>query len=463
MITAQEIVGDTKKMANIIFDFLTESFLFSDSGLSTAFSGYSDVELLQELKKYYDYIGEHKEDIIVEFSNDKFTNVCIESAEICPSFELLKQIAMYVDCVIVQDPLYEYIENIEKSEVANVLININQEKISRDSLAKKIKYMKDCTPMVASRYIKFYPLSFIKDGGKIPIFYDDNNFRNMIPDDIYNFFYSNVDVRNVVLENGTARVYLERPLEIGDCIAVRFGNDTAERPGVFTYKGITHIPEKDTEKGLCVRIDTPQKIDEREFRYWVENTINRSAINRLIYLNEEIDKSNKLGCTLLTTSDFNRQLLDVTTKQNSLRDELLKLSLNLSLPVFENASIIELMNIRDNYAESCKNFRVALNKRLLSVRSLTDEQAIQKAIEDIRYEFTEVQVHDIEKEHRKILKSFGIDAMLLSASLISSFFVGNLSFPSAALSAAKLAGDYKKYSNDIVENNAYLFWKLSRN
>lgn len=65
-------------------------------------------------------------------------------------------------------------------------------------------------------------------------------------------------------------------------------------------------------------------------------------------------------------------------------------------------------------------------------------------------------------EYRKILRSLAVSGIVLTGSLVTSFFTGGLTLIGAAGALAKGGVDYIKYLNDFKENNSYFLWKLSK-
>lgn len=109
-------------MSHINFDFLTESFLFG-SGIEDKFNMVSDSELERELNRYREYVisnmGEIRREVIYD---SKKIAVTIESFSERPGEELLKQLALYVDVVIISDPLFELTEKKSNSTKAMAIV-----------------------------------------------------------------------------------------------------------------------------------------------------------------------------------------------------------------------------------------------------------------------------------------------------------------------------------------------------
>ena len=169
-----------------------------------------------------------------------------------------------------------------------------------------------------------------------------------------------------------------------------------------------------------------------------------------------------LACMYMTKSQFTSDLLSQTIAKSNVDSELANLSLNLELPILNEMSVKDLMSIRTQSGEAFYNFRTELNSKLLNLRGLSDKDELQRELENISYEMNNLQVNEVKKEYRKIVKSFGVDTAILTGSLVTSFFTGGLTLIGAAGALAKGGMDYVKYLNEVKENNGYFLWKLNR-
>ena len=129
-------------MAHINYNFLTESFLFNDTGIQDGFKDYSDKQIKSELDKYRNYILSNMDSIRNEIILDKrMIKVTIESFDNRPSEEYLKQLVLYIDCVLIADPLFELTE--EKSDAYEVISEYMGKKkhkdIDRSALCEALK------------------------------------------------------------------------------------------------------------------------------------------------------------------------------------------------------------------------------------------------------------------------------------------------------------------------------------
>lgn len=451
-------------MANTAFDFLTESFLFNDRYIRDGFKTVSEMELQGELQKYREHIQKNYTDIVQEMHNENELNVSIEAAGELPDEQLLKQLALYMDKVVIDDPIFDFTQlkagiHVPMSKLMGV--NPNDE-IDRRRLAYRAKYMKWSTPLVATQFVKYVPISLIHEPPKeLPILYSGNNFSSELSKELYNFFYEKAIVSNVIRENGSMSYREGETLEMGTTIAINFDREHIRKGRIYQFvkSKYRNFDEKSGRFEMIQYI--PDTISERDFKFWVQNSINRAAIGEFRATLNEAILARKLQCMYMAKSQFTYELLTQIMTKQSVDSDLANLSMNLELPVANGISIGDLLSIRHDNGEAFHNFRTELNSKLLEMRGLTDKIELQMAIENISYELNQTQVNEVKKEYRKILRSFGVDVAVLTGSLVTSFFTGGLTLIGAAGAIAKGSTDYIKYLNEVKENNGYFLWKLN--
>lgn len=452
-------------MANTAFDFLIESFLFDERYIEDNFRRVSEQELSSELQKYREHIQENYIDVVDEIQNKSDLNVTIESAGELPNEQLLKQLALYMDRVVISDPIFEFAQtksdmHIPMSKLMDVNPNIE---VDRVRLARKAKYMKRTTPLVATQFVKYAPISLIHEPPKeLPILYSSDNFSSELSEDLYTFFYKNAKVSNVIIKDGIMSYKENDKLSLGTTIAIDFDSEHIRKGHIYQFMAskIHNLDEKTGRFEIMQYI--PDSISHNDFENWVTNSINRAAITEFRTTLNEAILAKKLKCMYMAKSQFTSDLLSQTIAKSSVNSDLANLSMKLDLPILNEISLEDLVSIRTDSGEAFYNFRTELNSKLLSLRGLTDKEELQRKIENISYEMNQIQVHQVRKEYRKIVKSLGVDAVVLTGSLVTSFFTGGLTLIGAAGALAKGGADYIKYLNGVKENNGYFLWKLNR-
>lgn len=251
-------------------------------------------------------------------------------------------------------------------------------------------------------------------------------------------------------------------LSLGTTIAIDFDREHIRKGRIYQFM-TSKIRNFDEKTGRCEIMQyIPDSISHKEFENWVINSINRAAIAEFRTTLNEAILAKKLKCMYMAKSQFTSELLSKTIAKSSVNSDLANLSMKFELPVLNEISLEDLVNIRTDSGEAFYNFRTELNSKLLNIRGVTNKDELQREIENISYEMNQIQVDEVKKEYRKIMKSFGVDATMFTGSLVTSFFTGGLTLIGAAGALAKGGVDYIKYLNEVKENNGYFLWKLNR-
>lgn len=340
-------------MANTAFDFLADSFLFDDRYIEENYKAQTEKELVSELTRYREHIRNHFDEIISEVQSDTELNVSIETLDSLPDEQLLKQLAMYLDKVVISDPIFEISLDIDNTQLDfGELLNLKRE----------------------------------------------NRFQ-----------------------------------------------DFDEKTMHFSMK-----------------MYVPDTISESEFRVWVNKSINQAAIGEFERTFNEVMFAEKMKCMYLAKTSFTAELLQQSIAKKNIETDLANLSMKLELPFIHNIALPDLISIRYDNGESFHNFRNTLNSKLLELRDIDDKDVLAAKLENISYELSTINVAEVNKEYRKILRSLGTDAVLLTGSLLTNYFIGGLTLIGAAGAIVKGSADYIKYLNEVKENNGYFIWKLSK-
>ncbi len=452
-------------MANTAFDFLTNSFLFDEKYIDNEYRSMSEKELIFELNQYHDHIEQNFDKIIIEVQNNKEMNVSLEAINDLPDEQLLKQLALYLDKVIISDPIFEIALQCDNSQMLiGKLMNIDMKKeIDRRGLANAVKYMKWSTPLVVIQFIKYVPIALLHEAPKeLPILYSKDGFSTELSKELYHFFYDKVKVSNVNIADGKMRYCPGEKLKLGTTIAINFDDEHIRQGHIYQFMEIKtkNFDEKTGRFEMLQYI--PDTISESSFRSWVNQSINQAAIREFKKTFNEVMFAEKMKCMFLANTQFTADLLQKSIAKKSVETDLVNLSMRLELPVVNNMSLHDLVSIRYDDGEAFHNFRNALNSKLIDLRGINDKDILSNELERISYEINTTNVEEIKKEYRKIVRTLGVDAVLLTGSLVTSYFTGGLTMIGAAGAIAKGSADYVKYLNEVKENNGYFIWKLNK-
>lgn len=452
-------------MANTGLLYLRESLLFSDTDMNDYYSAYNDKQLRYELKQYRKYVLERLDDIQNEIlhTHDKL-NISIEMFKELPTEDIYKQLILYMDQVVIPDPLFEQTE--EMSDVSNIVGQYlgmsSSDSLDRKKIVDAIRYIKGISLMIVAGFIVMYPVSFIHEAPKkLSIKYSPTAFSEVIPEDILEYYHSIAKVYNAEQGDDGLRIFPEKKLTLGTSIGIEFPDNMNSNLYMYHYM-LQEILSLDKETGrVQTRMYSPETIDKNTFIYWVNQSVNQAANRHFGEKYMELVLARKCGCMYLSRSPLTAKVLQMGIEKTSKEAELTTMALQLELPVMNQISLEDVLEIRNNYGEAFHNFRNELNAKLVALDAINDQDTFRSELDRISYELSNVQVKEVEKEYRKIRRTLKLDAWAISASLIASYATGGLTAVGAAGAFVKGVSDIGKYYTDVSEHNGLFLWKLN--
>ena len=461
-------------MSHINYNFLTESFLFG-GGVENNYKDHSDSQILNELGSYREFVLSHLDSIRTEISEIKQKiAVTVESFGNRPDEDTLKQLVLYMDCILIEDPLFSMTET--KSNSSKVMTQYlgmtEKEEFDRNALVDAVRYMKDNTRLIVCNFIKFIPISLLHEAPKeIPIVYDENGFRKSLPKHISEYLIKKLDVRNIVQRDGYLTVQFKQKLQKGTGIYLFFP-DSQDRSGeIVFYQKMEKIKVDENSNHFLARFYIPDHISQHEFDIWLDQSKHRAALQFFNETLKEYSLAASFGCMYLTKSLLRSDLLSMMWDRNSVTAEVANLSMGLNLPVLQNIGIADIIEIREKYGESFKNFRTDLGKELIKLRSVDSTDELKIKLADLSYEINDTNINEIDRELRRIKNSFGVDLAITAASLVTSY-IGSIngSVAGNTLAAAGIAtgafsvlkdtkSSIKDYLN-LKSKPGYFLWKM---
>ena len=458
--------GQVKNMSKKCLDFLYSSFLYRMDLCESQYSNYSDNELFEEITRYREYVIAHFCDLQSEISkeNEKL-NICIESFKKLPPEDLFKQLVLYMDQVVIPDPLFSQSEiTTPTAEAFGRLLGLNGHTgVDRGDICKAINYIRQISPLIEAGFVVMMPISLMHEAPRdIPITYSPTAFSDVIPEEILKFYRSSAHVCNMKREGTRLVLTPSEPLTIGTGIHIGFADDEFSKGFAYQYID-AQVDQYDESTGRAqMKYSIAKSITAPQFSAWVNQSINQAANHHFEDKYNELIFSKKCGCMYLSRSDFTAQVLGMVIEQPSVESKMASLAMNIDLPVVSQLPMPDLLSIRNNYGEAFHNFRNELNSKLLSVDALADPADVKKQLDNISYELNSIQVKEVQKEYRKIIRTLGLDAIALSGTLIASFATGGITAVGAAGAFVKGVSDVAKYFTDVNENNGFFLWKLNK-
>ncbi|GMB02057.1 hypothetical protein [Pelosinus sp. IPA-1] len=453
-------------MAKVLYDFLNDSPLFNDKKIEEKFSGVSNKDLEKEINAYREYSLKKASNLLSEIKNSKQKiSATMEGFNsFIPDEQTLKQFALYMDSVVINDPLFKMTHRDSQfSKTMNQYLGYDgKDEIDKIKLVKAVSYMKKLTPMIAGNFVKFFPMSYIHEPPQqLPIHMSDNHFSDILPEELLQWFRKRSTVVSLKKSDDGWRIL--KKLYISRSICVQFEGDNSKNANIYQlFESDFKDIDKKTGK-FQMTSQLPDELPEANyFNGWVYQSVNKSAKAKYDQIILELYYSNMMGNSYFTRSPFVADLLNFSFgKTKSLEMDIANLGLSLDLPTIQNVSMEKLMYIRENEGEAFNNFRIELEKQLREVRLINNEEQLKLKLENIAHEFEEVQINEIRKKMKHFKRSIFSEVFLGLGTLYTSVHF-NIPWLLTSLFGIGWAGSrsFNDKINTVNDNPAYFLWKL---
>ncbi len=454
-------------MSKNCLEFLFNSFLFETGLSSCPYNNYSDNQIMLELQKYREYVINNFEEIKNEIhcENEKL-NINIESFGELPTIDIYKQLVLYMDQVVIPDPIFELTEiksNLNDAMGQIIGLPKSEKEINREKIVEAVNYVKCISELIKLDFVVLLPLSLMHETPKeTPITYSPTAFADALPQDILNYYRSIVQVYNLKKSNNGLQVVKNSTLVPSTKILVEFEDNQRNKGAIYSYMDIKVLDCDDKTGKIKMAYRLADSISEDVFKHWVNQSINQTALHHFSDRYKELIFAKKCGCMYLSQSTLTANILNMAIEKPEKKAELATMAMKIDLPVIDSIPITDIIEIRRNYGEAFHNFRNELNSKLLTLDNISNEENLQNKIDNITYELNELQVKEVKKEYRKIIKKLQLDAIAFSGSLIASFATGGITAIGAAAAFVKGATDISKYLTDVNEHNGFFLWKINK-
>ncbi|OBQ35275.1 MAG: hypothetical protein AN485_14025 [Anabaena sp. MDT14b] len=449
-------------MGSQTFDFLTESFLFRDDLINDNFRTFSEKEILNELNNYREFCLSKKSEIEKEVIKNT-SNLNMLSGIEMPHLSSLKQSALYINQYLINDPIFSisYREN-ESSKAFKASLGIIEEPIDRNRLSQLVSYVKQLTPMVAADYVKLLPINnFLEPPEQLPILYSENNFSDILPKSLLDFFHKNTTINSLERLPDYPQAICLKDLQLCREIMINFNNHTDRAYFYILYEPNIELLDQETGKFEAEMIlpDEPPDIDS--FTNWLNQSFHLSC--KQVYdevLWKNIIASN-YGASYLVESQFVFDLLNqFFPAKNNIPTNTANILLDMELPFLENIDISNIMNIRMNHGEEFQNFRLHLEKQFRDLRLVKDPEERKIKAENAFHELNEVQIHAINQKMSQIKKTnVFLDGIIAVGSLLAAIPTSGWSIIATAGRGVK---PFMDSENQIKQNPAFFLWKVKK-
>lgn len=447
-------------MGSILFDFLTESYLFRDELIETRFSSLTDADLRNELRRYREFCVARLAALKAEAVQETGTfKVFGGSSRISRAH--LTQMAFYVQQYVIQDPLFPLThEQGEAGRVMNAYMGLEKPEMDRGRLVEALRYLRWLTPMVAANYVKLLPVSYLfEPPAQLPLYASDNYFADVLPNDVMTFFRNRAVVRPLEKTPEGLRILDNLGLCRHICVDFEGHDDSEASAYLLLAPEFTRIDERTrTFEALMTLPEEPPS--QEEFEVWVQQSVHQAAKKLHDRIFEEVYLSNQCNAQYLTPSRFVLDLLQFDRSGQSIETNSANLLLQFALPAFTDVDPIKLMSVRRDNGEAFQAFRSELDRHFRELRNEQDELKLRMQVENALHELTEIQLRAVKAKFRELTRSAFLNAAVMVGSLVSSINTSGMSLGAAWLAAANGVKLYTEYRSSVHQNPAFFLWKV---
>lgn len=450
-------------MSQMLLDYMRESPLFHKKHLQETYRRLTDADLQRELDGYRRVSLERANQLEPREQN---LSVLVEGIDaLQPDEMFLKQSALYIDEMIIADPLFEH--TVPKKDVdatMNAFLGMQPQGINRVALIRAASYMTSLRSAIRSGFIQFAPLSYLHEPPKeITTELSENFFADIAPEEIMEMFWRTAKVSRLRKVDRGWQIVPDEPLHPCRAINVAFDALPDRHAIYYLFKTKLLSLEESTGRFVIAQELPDEPPDEEQFNAWIFQSTNQAARRILNSVSRETYLAHQLGATYLTTTQFIADLLKAQLKPaRNLQVDTLNLSLDLDLPVLSQVTLDDVIRLREQDGEAFYSFRVDLAKRLRELRQVEDPDELTIKIQNVAHELTEVQVNEINKKMSGIRKKALVNAGLFVGGLIATIQTNGFGLPTLLFAMERGYKNYMDYMSDVRANPAFLLWKLNR-
>ena len=454
-------------MSRILYDFLTESFLFREDYLAEDFASFSIQELELELQRYREYVLASLDEIAAEInSRSSMLSIFFDTlVRPQPSIDRLKQCAFYFDFVVVDDPLFALSKQQDPAaEAPTELLGYRQPRTERGKVAAAARFMESLAPMVGADFLKFSPVSLDHEPSEgIPFRVSGNLLFENVPTELHPFFQDRVRIHSMHRTDRGAWSYRpEDPVVPSRGIYVQFeGIDLGHVYHLFE----TRVLSMDDETGMVQMANTlPDEPPNPEaFAVWVAQSVNQSAARILRQILTDFVRAGSSDSLVCTDSTLVSDLISYRSDGvTDLQTDLANMALQFEVPTLSKATTADLMDVRMNEGEAFQNFRVALEAELRSLRGIDDPEERRQRLEEVQHEFEVVQLHQVRTEIGRVKRSLIGESLAGVASMSATFFSPQATIFGLVATTLATGRTALNYRNEIRTHPAYFLWRVHR-
>lgn len=450
------------QMGSIIYNFLADSLFLNNNALKNDFANESDARLEKELTDYRAFCIDNLDNLIEEITQKNTPLSVFSSSEETP-IDTLKQTALYLDQYVVADPIFR-LTNLDSSQTKVMAQHLGfKDGLSRETLKKGARYLKEIVPMVAGNFVKIFPVSYHFEKPKqLPLNLPVDNYNGILPKEILEYFHKNARVTPMSpMEGGGYAILDNQVLEPCRAITIDFERSFKKHGLLFFLMEMEVIAyDEKTGKATFKQYLPAEAPEEEHFQAWVNQSINSSSKSYFDEVFGNIFISSKLNSSYICDNTFANDLISRNfNAADSIQSFTTNQMLNIDLPFLKNIDADKLMAVREFDADVFTNFRIELEKQFRELRTITDPYQLKLKTENLFHELNDVQGRKIKLKMQHLKGQMFLNTILAVGGLAGSISTGGISLLSTAVALGKGYKDFKDYQEKVKENPAYFLWK----
>lgn len=348
--------------------------------------------------------------------------------------------------MITDDPVFRLsIPEQPHSLVQKQAMGIPTEKhVDAVRLLNKVSYFEELAPVIEAGFLVVLPLQLLHlPPEQLPVFYSEDAFRSEVPEHIHNYIHECAKIRTVVPDRttGALHIYDDSPSQPVRAIHVSFKGDENANFSMAYFLNQMELLGKDEEPhrfhlGLNCDLDKP--VDERNFRIWVYQSINKTIINRLRFVASEMSLARSLGFSYVTESHFEADIMGASGSQTKNPSSAHNAAnavnfLKANMPAVHIDSPATVMRLRVDREDTFSRFHASLLDVSSKLHGLSPAEFELQAKQLFAREI-DPQLREIEKEASR-LTATAVKGATLSAGTLALALAGGGSLPFAAVVA----------------------------
>lgn len=457
-------------MSRFVFDFLRNTELLDGIDVGAAVQGASEGRLATLLADYRVHCLEKAALELIQLQQtpeDLSVQLGTESEDLV-DIELIKQLSLYVDAIILDDPVFRFsaTQSVLGQELSKRKTGTTGD-IDRKRLVEALKYIDGLTPLVALGVVRFLPLSYFHEAPDVlPLEYSKEAFADRLPLEVLEFLRTRARVVGfeMVSTRGHMRYLEGSPPRPAPSLMIEYPGHS-EKAHFYDWHVMEPLSFDEATGKLKVRINTDPGAPEQEtFDHWVQQSLNRSAGDLFSGLVQDLYNAKLASSYYLTRSSVVADLLNLRRDGSATgpEEDVLNLLLQLELPVAREVSVSHLARVRSEEGDAHQQFRTALAQSLLQVRMTSDPIERKKKLDSVAYELQNVGVRNVALTLKRLRQTLLISGSIGVAGLCATISASEYSVLASLIAGLQIGKTWIEASNRLNAEPAFFLWKLRK-